>query len=112
MAELLPKRAICVWKPTAKGGAPQPGSALWSSAYLKDDWINTDLPSSKFESNLSKLRSHPPVSLRKYFYRVENTTTPQANNPVICVKRVTNRIRGYARLFISQAFKKGYGDRL
>ncbi|GLJ36320.1 hypothetical protein SUGI_0729080 [Cryptomeria japonica] len=112
LAELLPKRVICVWKPAAKGAAPHPGSALWSSAYLKDDWIDTDLPSTKFESNLSKLGSHPPVSSRKYFYRVENTATPQANNPVVCVKPVTNRIRGYARLFISQAFKKGYGDRL
>lgn len=109
--ELLPKRVICVWKPRS---SPQPkaGGLLWSAGYLKDNWIDTDLPSTKFESNLHLLSEQPPVSARKYFYRVENTVTPQADNPVLCVKPVTGRIRGYARLFITQCFSRGYGDRL
>jgi len=111
LAELLPRRVICIWKPR-KAPAPAAGSPLWGSAHLKDDWIDTDLPSTKFESNMKNLARQPPVSSRKYFYRVENTVTPQADNPILCVKPVTNRIKKYGRLFISEAFKKGLADRL
>jgi hypothetical protein len=111
LAELLPRRVICIWKPS-KAPAPAAGAPLWSSARLKDDWIDTDLPYTKFESNVKNLANQPPVSSRKYFYRVENTVTPQADNPILCVKPVTNRIKRYGRLFISQAFKRGLADRL
>nr|AFT82720.1 phosphoinositide-specific phospholipase C [Populus tomentosa] len=111
IAELLPKRVICVWKPR-KSPAPKHGSPLWSAGYLKDNWIDTDLPSTKFESNMKHLSEQPPVSSRKFFYRVENTVTPQADNPIVCVKPVTNRIHGYARLFITQCVSKGCADKL
>ncbi|XP_050234549.1 uncharacterized protein LOC126682831 [Mercurialis annua] len=111
VAELLPKRVICVWKPR-KSPQPKHGSPLWSSGYLKDNWIDTDLPSTKFDNNIKHLSEQQPVSSRKYFYRVENTVTPQADNPVLCVKPVTGRIHGYARLFITQCFAKGCADRL
>lgn len=111
VAELLPKRVICVWKPR-KSAHPKPGSPLWSGGYLKDNWIDTDLPSTKFESNLKHLSEQPPVSSRKFFYRVENTTTPQADNPIVCVEPVTRRIHKYSRLFITQCFSRGFGDRL
>ncbi|PON90027.1 Phosphatidylinositol-4, 5-bisphosphate phosphodiesterase gamma [Trema orientale] len=111
VAELLPKRVICVWKPR-KSPQPKAGSPFWHSGQLKDNWIDTDLPSTKFDSNLKHLGEQPPVSSRKFFYRVENTVTPQADNPVLCVKPVTGRIHGYARLFIAQCFAKGVGDRL
>lgn len=111
IAELLPKRVICVWKPR-KTPQPKPGGPLWSSGYLKDNWIDTDLPSTKFESNLKHLSEQPPVVSRKIFYRVENTVTPQADNPVLCVKPVTRRIHGYARLFIIQCLSRGCADRL
>ncbi|GLJ36300.1 hypothetical protein SUGI_0728820 [Cryptomeria japonica] len=112
LVELLPKRVICLWKPAAKGIVLELGCLLWSSAYLKSNWIDTDLPLTKFKSNLSHLASHPPVSSRKYFYKVGNTITAQPDNPVVCIKPVTNHIRQYARFFISQVFKKGYGNRL
>lgn len=108
---MLPKRVICVWKPR-KSPQPKAGSPLWSAGYLRDNWINTDLPSTKFESNMKHLSEQQPVTSRKYFYRVENTVTPVADNPVLCVKPVTERIHGFARLFISQCFSKGYADRL
>ncbi|XVF67897.1 hypothetical protein PTKIN_Ptkin10aG0158900 [Pterospermum kingtungense] len=111
VSELLPKRIICVWKPR-KSPEPEPGSSLWSAKYLKDNWIDTDLPSTKFDSNLNHLNKQQPVSTRKYFYRVENTVTPQPDNPIVCVKPVTDRIHGYARLFINQCFAKGCVDRL
>ncbi|KAG9442605.1 hypothetical protein H6P81_018459 [Aristolochia fimbriata] len=111
VAELLPGRVICIWKPR-NSPAPQPGGALWGAGYLKDNWIDTDLPSTKFESNLKHLGQQPPVASRKYFYRVENTVTPQPDNPIVCVKPVTERIHGYARLFIAQAFARGIADRL
>jgi hypothetical protein len=111
IAELLPKRVICVWKPR-KSPAPKHGSPLWSAGYLKDNWIDTDLPSTKFESNMKHLSEQPPVSSRKFFYRVENTVTPQADNPIVCVKPVTNRIHGYARVFITQCVSKGCADKL
>ncbi|XWS62663.1 hypothetical protein CRYUN_Cryun06bG0030100 [Craigia yunnanensis] len=111
IAELLPKRIICVWKPS-KSPKPKAGSPFWSANYLKDNWIDTDLPSTKFDSNLKHLGEQPPVSSRKFFYRVENTVTPQVDNPVLCVKPVTGRIHGYARLFITQCFAKGCADRL
>ncbi|CAJ1972991.1 unnamed protein product [Sphenostylis stenocarpa] len=111
ITELLPKRVICVWKPR-KSAQPKAGSPLWSAGFLKDNWIDTDLPSTKFDGNLEHLSQHPPVTSRKYFYRVENTVTPVADNPVLCVKPVTGRIHGYARLFIAQCFAKGIGDRL
>jgi hypothetical protein len=111
IAELLPKRIICVWKPR-KSAHPKAGSSLWSEGFLKDNWINTDLPSTKFDGNLKHLSEQPPVTSRKYFYRVENTVTPVADNPILCVKPVTRRIHGYARLFIAQCFAKGYADRI
>jgi len=111
IAELLPKRVICVWKPR-KSPQPKAGSPLWSAGYLKDNWIDTDLPSTKFESNLKHLSEQPPVSSRKFFYRVENTVTPQADNPVLCVKPVTRRIQKFSRLFINECFTRGCADRL
>lgn len=111
ISELLPKRVICVWKPR-KSEKPKAGSALWSEGYLRDNWINTDLPSTKFEGNMRNLSEQQSVEKRKYFYRVENTVTPVPDNPVLCVKPVTERIHGYARLFISQCFSKGFADRL
>ncbi|PIN19181.1 Glycosylphosphatidylinositol-specific phospholipase C [Handroanthus impetiginosus] len=111
ISELLPKRVICIWKPR-KSPQPKAGSPLWSSGYLKDNWIDTDLPSTKFESNLKHLGEQQPVTARKYFYRVENTVTPQADNPVLCVKPVTNRIQPYARTFIAQSVSRGIADRL
>ncbi|XP_010531504.1 PREDICTED: PI-PLC X-box domain-containing protein DDB_G0293730-like [Tarenaya hassleriana] len=111
VAELLPKRVICIWKPR-KSPQPKHGDQLWSAGYLKDNWIDTDLPSTKFESNLKHLSQQPPVCSRKFFYRVENTVTPQADNPVLCVKPVTNRIHGYARLFITECVKRGCADKL
>ncbi|CAL2279605.1 unnamed protein product [Prunus armeniaca] len=111
IAELFPKRIICVWKPR---NSPQPkaGGVLWSSGHLKDDWINTDLPSTKFESNLKCLSEQPPISTRTFFYRVENTVTPQPDYPIVCVKPVTGRIHEYARLFITQCFSRGIEDRM
>lgn len=111
LAELLPRRVICVWKPR-KSPAPKPGEPLWSAGYLRDNWIDTDLPETKFESNIKFLGQQPRVQDRRYFYRVENTVTPQADNPVLCVKPVTRRIHGYARLFIAEVFAKGLGDKL
>jgi hypothetical protein len=111
VAELLPKRVICVWKPR-KSPQPKPGSPFWSAGFLKDNWVDTDLPSTKFESNLKHLSEQPPVLSRKFFYRVENTVTPQADNPIVCVKPVTRRIHKFARLFIAECFSRGFADRL
>uniref|UniRef100_A0A7N0ZZZ2 Phosphatidylinositol-specific phospholipase C X domain-containing protein n=1 Tax=Kalanchoe fedtschenkoi TaxID=63787 RepID=A0A7N0ZZZ2_KALFE len=111
IAEVLPKRVICVWKPR-KAPQPRHGGPLWGSGYLKDNWIDTDLPSTKFESNLKHLSEQQPVSSRKFFYRVENTVTPKPDNPVLCVRPVTGRIHGYARLFITQCFARGSADKL
>lgn len=111
VSELLPKRVICVWKPR-KTPQPKPGDPLWSSGYLKDNWIDTDKPSTKFESNMKHLGEQAAAAERKYFYRVENTVTPQADNPILCVKPVTGRIQPYARTFISQCFSRGIADRL
>jgi len=111
VSEVLPKRIICVWKPR-QSEDPRPGDPLWSGGYLRDNWINTDLPSTKFESNLKYLDEQPPVPSRKYFYRVENTVTPIPDNPVVCVWPVTSRIHAYARLFIAQCFHRGIADRL
>lgn len=111
LSEILPKQIICVWKPR-KEAPPARGGALWSAGYLRDNWIDTDLPNTKFESNMKHLGGQPPVAGRKFFYRVENTVTPQADNPVLCVRPVTRRIQPYARLFISQAFARNIGDRL
>jgi hypothetical protein len=112
LLQLLPRRVICIWNPKEISYHPQPGSLLWSSWYLQDDWIDTDLPLTKFDSNLVTLGKQAANEKRGFFYRVENTTTPQVSSPVCCVFPVTNRIRGYARFFISQAFKKGIADRL
>ncbi|KAL2490624.1 PLC-like phosphodiesterases superfamily protein [Abeliophyllum distichum] len=111
IAELLPKRVICLWKPR-KSPQPKTGGSLWSSGYLKDNWIDTDLPLTKFESNIKYLSEQKPVNSRKYFNRVENTVTPQADNPILCVKPVTDRIRPYTRMFISQCFSRGSPDQL
>ncbi|XP_045803636.1 uncharacterized protein LOC123897156 [Trifolium pratense] len=111
IAELLPKRIICVWKPR-NSAHPKVGSSLWSEGFLTDNWINTDLPSTKFDGNLTHLSEQPPVTSRKYFYRVENTVTPVAETLALWVEPVTRRIHGYARLFIAQCFAKGYADRI
>ncbi|KAK6946400.1 Pentatricopeptide repeat [Dillenia turbinata] len=74
IAELLPKRIICVWKPR-KSPQPKAGGPLWSAG-------------------------------------VENTVTPQADNPILCVRPVTGRIHGFARLFINQCVAKGCADKL
>ncbi|PKA60627.1 hypothetical protein AXF42_Ash006260 [Apostasia shenzhenica] len=111
VAELLPRQVICVWKPQ-KSPEPPAGGPLWSARYLRDNWIDTDLPNTKFESNMKHLGEQPAAAGRKYFYRVENTVTPQADNPVVCVRPVARRIQPYARLFISQAFARGIADRL
>lgn len=111
ISELLPKRVICVWKPR-KSPQPKAGGPLWGSGYLKDNWIDTDLPSTKFESNLKHLGEQQPVVNRRHFYRVENTVTPQADNPILCVKPVTDRIHRYARTFIAKSFERGIADRL
>ncbi|XP_002277145.1 uncharacterized protein LOC100258966 [Vitis vinifera] len=111
IAELLPKRIICVWKPR-KSPQPKAGGPLWNAGHLKDNWIDTDLPSTKFDSNIKHLSEQAPVTSRKFFYRVENTVTPQADNPVLCVKPVTRRIHGYARLFIAKCVSQGCADRL
>ncbi|CAO2152750.1 unnamed protein product [Urochloa humidicola] len=112
IAELLPKRVICVWKPR-QSPAPKPGELLWGPECLKDDWINTDMPKTKFDSNLSKLSRNPPVNRRKYFYRVENTATPLGDNLAsLAIEPVTGRIRKFARLFISRVVAEGHGDEL
>lgn len=111
VSELLPKRVICVWKPR-KTPAPKAGDPLWSSGYLKDNWIDTDKPSTKFESNMKHLGEQAPAAERRYFYRVENTVTPQADNPILCVWPVTRRIQPYARTFIAECFSRGFADRL
>lgn len=109
LQELLPKRIICIWQPHKAQGKE---NLLWSSGYLKDNWTDTDLPYTKFQNNMNHLEKQPPAHSRQFFYRVENTCTPQANNPIVCVNPVTTRIKPYARLFISQAHKKGVGDRI
>ncbi|WOL13165.1 hypothetical protein Cni_G21934 [Canna indica] len=111
VAEVLPRRVICVWKPR-KAAPPPAGAPLWSGGYLTDHWIDTDLPKTKFDNNMRRLGEQAPAASRKYLYRVENTVTPQADNPVVCVRPVTTRIHGFARLFIAQAFEKGIADRL
>jgi hypothetical protein len=69
---------------------------LWNGSYLKDNWIDTDLPEKKFDSNMDFLGKQTPVKDRRYFYRIENTATPQPDNPIVCVKPVTRRIEGKA----------------
>lgn len=110
LRELLPGRVFCVWKPNI---APSPvaGSPLWTGDHLLDNWIDTDLPLTKFISNLKYLKKQAPNATRSYFYRVENTATPQ-NTGIWCVYPVTNRIRGYARLFLAETFRLGLGDRI
>jgi hypothetical protein len=70
VAELLPRRVICVWKPR-KSAAPKPGDPLWSAGYLRDNWIDTDLPETKFESNLKFLAQQLAGADRRFFYWVE-----------------------------------------
>ncbi|KAG0584296.1 hypothetical protein KC19_3G200500 [Ceratodon purpureus] len=110
LRELLPGRVFCVWKPSI-ATAPAPGSPLWTGDHLLDNWIDTDLPLTKFISNLEYLKKQAPNATRPYFYRVENTTTPQ-NTGIWCVYPVTNRIRGYARLFLAETFRLGLGDQI
>ena len=43
---------------------------------------------------------------------MENTATPRGDNPVVCVRPVTERIHEFARLFITQCFSRGIADRL
>ncbi|KAG0574852.1 hypothetical protein KC19_VG297000 [Ceratodon purpureus] len=110
LRELLPGRVFCVWKPSI-ANPPAPGSPLWTGDHLLDNWIDTDLPLTKFISNLEYLNKQAPNATRPYFYRVENTATPQ-NTGIWCVYPVTNRIRGYARLFLAETFRLGLGDRI
>ncbi|XP_074275657.1 uncharacterized protein LOC141599522 isoform X2 [Silene latifolia] len=110
VAEVLPKRVICIWKPR-NSGVQQTSSLLWSGGYLRDDWVDTDLPLTKFQSNLDHLGEQPTVSARNFFYRVENTLTPQADNPGLYLTALTGWINGYARLFIAQCLSKGIADR-
>ncbi|CAM0908164.1 unnamed protein product [Alopecurus aequalis] len=107
IAELLPRRVICVWKPS-QSPAPNPGELLWNgTTYLRDDWINTDLPQTKFDNNLHVLGQNKPLSERKYFYRVENTLTAKGDDITsLRIKPVTRRMHKFARLFISQAHDK------
>lgn len=109
IAEVLPRQVICVWKPR-NSPAPAAGSKLWGAGYLRDNWIDSDLPKTKFDSNMKHLSEQPPVTERRYFYRVENTVTPNAENPV--VKMVDEEIMPYARLFVAQAFAGGVANRL
>jgi hypothetical protein len=111
LAELLPRRVICFWRPR-KPPAPAPASLLWSAPCIRDNWTDTDLPYTKFRNNMNYLALQAPADARSYFYRVENTCTPQADSAVSCVRPITSRIQPFARLFISQAFKSGLGDRL
>ncbi|KAK1273285.1 hypothetical protein QJS04_geneDACA009593 [Acorus gramineus] len=111
LADLLLRRVMCVWKPM-KSPSPKRGNPLWVAEHLRDDWIDTDLPWTKFESNMRHMGRQEPVSARKYSYRVENTVTPQTDYPVWSVWQVTERIHGYARLFMAQAVARGFGDRL
>ncbi|RID50440.1 hypothetical protein BRARA_H01169 [Brassica rapa] len=111
LSEILPKRVICIWKPR-ESPRPSRGGLLWNSDYLKDNWTNTDLPWTKFQSNMNHLKDQPSISSRRFFYRVENTLTPQADNVVVWVRPVTDRIRRYARLFISRCIAEGCIDKL
>lgn len=109
IAELLPKgRVICVWKPSQ---SPAPNTwdlRLWNGQYLRDDWIDTDMPKKKFDHNLRKLKGQLPVSQRRYFYRVENTATAAGDNwASLTVRTVTGRIHKFARLFMSTVFFAG-----
>ncbi|CAN7132639.1 unnamed protein product, partial [Brassica rapa subsp. narinosa] len=111
LSEILPKRVICIWKPR-ESPRPSRGGLLWNSDYLKDNWIDTDLPWTKFQSNMNHLKDQPSISSRRFFYRVENTLTPQADNVVMWVRPVTDRIRRYARLFVSRCIAEGCIDKL
>ncbi|KAK1438778.1 hypothetical protein QVD17_04588 [Tagetes erecta] len=111
VAEILPKRIICIWKPR-NSDPPRPGGLLWSSGYLQDNWIDTNVPTTKFEGNLNNLSRQPPVSSRNYFYRVENTLTPQAAAIDWFVKPITHRIHGFRRLFLAQCVLRNIIDRL
>ncbi|CAN6828088.1 unnamed protein product [Brassica oleracea] len=111
LSEILPKRVICIWKPR-ESPRPSRGGLLWNSDYLKDNWIDTDLPWTKFQSNMNHLKDQPSLSSRRFFYRVENTLTPQADNVVVWVRPVTDRIRRCARLFISRCIAEGCIDKL
>ncbi|KAH0722836.1 hypothetical protein KY290_005491 [Solanum tuberosum] len=116
VAELLPKRIICIWKPR-NSPEPRQGGPLWSSCYLKGDWTNTDLPETKFESNMQHLSNQPPVTSRIFFYKVENTVTAQATTvnflfSTLWVEQLNVRIQPFARLFIKECISRGFGDRL
>uniref|UniRef100_A0A0A0L8K6 Uncharacterized protein n=1 Tax=Cucumis sativus TaxID=3659 RepID=A0A0A0L8K6_CUCSA len=62
----------------------RPRDPLREGGYFKGNWIDKNLPSTKFESNLKFLSKQPPMTKRKYFYRVENTVTSKADNPILC----------------------------
>ncbi|CAM6104616.1 unnamed protein product [Calypogeia fissa] len=111
LRELLPQRVILIWKPQT-AAAPSPGSPLFSSGYIYDNWTDTDLPATKFNNNIEYLAKQQTNDVRKLFYRVENTATPQLTSLILCVYPVTNRIRGYARLFVSQINKQNLLDHL
>ncbi|CAN8327638.1 unnamed protein product [Cochlearia groenlandica] len=112
LSEILPRRIICIWKPRESTAKPSRGGPLWNSDYLKDNWTDTDLPLTKFDNNMKYLKMQPRACSRKFFYRVENTLTPQADNPVLWVRPVTDRIRNYARLFIARCVLEGCVDKL
>ncbi|CDY58809.1 BnaAnng15330D [Brassica napus] len=125
LSEILPKRVICIgggrkyfslsytiFLILLESPRPSRGGRLWNSDYLKDNWIDTDLPWTKFQSNMNHLKDQPSLSSRRFFYRVENTLTPQADNVVVWVRPVTDRIRRYARLFVSRCIAEGCIDKL
>ncbi|KAH0894600.1 hypothetical protein HID58_057029 [Brassica napus] len=111
LLHVAPPLVICIWKPR-ESPRPSRGGLLWNYDYLKDNWIDTDLPWTKFQSNMNHLKDQPSLSSRRFFYRVENTLTPQADNVVVWVRPVTDRIRRYARLFISRCKAEGCIDKL
>ncbi|GLJ16353.1 hypothetical protein SUGI_0276950 [Cryptomeria japonica] len=60
----MPKRVICVWKPSSSSSPAV--FPLWSSGFLRDNWIDTDPPATKFESNMEYLAAQVPVDSRGY----------------------------------------------
>ncbi|KAK6925318.1 Phosphatidylinositol-specific phospholipase C, X domain [Dillenia turbinata] len=116
--ELLPRRIICVWKPRNSAQACESGF-VWNDWYLRDDWIDTDLPLTKFEGNLTHLKEQTPVWERRFFYRIESTVTAQTDNPLEFllpwtkqIDVLNRRICGFARLFLAQCHAEAFLDRL
>ncbi|XP_049364183.1 uncharacterized protein LOC125828920 [Solanum verrucosum] len=114
IAELLPKRIICIWKPRNSPELRQ-GGQLWSSCYLKGDWTNTDLPETKFESNMQHLSNQRPVTSQIKQGGEHSDSTDKYSKPVVWytgVEQLNLQIQPFARLFIMECISRGYGDRL